>query len=76
MNKASLYLSPIERGYIEIYGETTETTMQKLKEQGMNMSKVSEIIQARMDEIWQKMKSEHERHKITDLEAEGCPFLT
>ena len=76
MKKANLYLSPIERGYVEIYGETTETTMQKLKEQGISMCKVSEIIQARMDEIWQKMKSEHERQKMTDLEAAGCPFLT
>ena len=76
MRKAKLYLSPIERGYIEVYGETAETTMLKLKEQGIAVCTVSEIVQKRMDEIWQKMKSEHEKHKITDLEAADCPFLT
>ena len=76
MKKANLYLSPIERGYVEVYGETAETTMLKLKEQGLAACAVADLIQKRMDEIWQKMKSEHERHKMTDLEAAGCPFLT
>ena len=76
MKKANLYLSPIDRGYVEVYGDTAETTMLKLKEQGIAACAVADLMQKRMDEIWQKMKSEHERHKMTDLEAAGCPFLT
>ena len=61
---------------MEVYGETAETTMLKLKEQGIASYAVSEIIQKRMDEIWEKMKKENKKRKMSELEAEECPFLT
>lgn len=62
MRKACLYLSPLERLYIDIYKESPEITLMKYG---------SEVLQERMDEVY---RTARERH-FKELKEE-CPFLT
>lgn len=70
MKKARLFLSPIEYEYIELFGESPEVTLQK------NPLNGSEIVQFRMNLIWLSMKSKNKKDTRSELEKEGCPWLT
>lgn len=78
MRKASLYLSPIERQYIQFYKELPETTMQKLRDMGVESDKIHNIIQKRMDAIWKDMreKAKTDKDGFTTALSSDCPFLT
>lgn len=76
MRKANLHMSPLERAYISTYGETAEVTMMKLREQGLSPYETGDIIQERMDAMWKKLKEEHEKQRLEELDFEDCPFLT
>lgn len=70
MKKARLFLSPMEYKYIELFGESPELTLQK------NPLNGSQIIQKRMDTIWRSLKERNKKVVQTELEKEGCPWLT
>lgn len=70
MKKARLFLSPMEYKYIELFGESPEVTLQK------NPLNGSEIVQFRMNLIWLSMKSKNKNDTRSELEKEGCPWLT
>ena len=59
----------MERRYAEKYGELPDTTFIKLYEQGTDSR--GDIINERMNLIWQEMKAEHEEQL-----RQECPFLT
>lgn len=63
-------LSPMEYKYLEIFGETPEDTWQK------NPINGSKIVQFRMDFIWLSMKTANKNETRSELEKEGCPWLT
>ena len=63
-------LSPMEYKYFEIFGEMPEDTWQK------NLINGSKMVQFRMDSIWRSMKERNKKVVQTELEKEGCPWLT
>ncbi len=69
MKKARLYLSPMEREYIDRYKELPETTC------GKNPTDGSALVQKRMDKIWEEMKEKQKNKDVSELEKEGCPWL-
>ena len=76
MRKANLHLSPMERKYIDKYKERPEITIKRLTDGGFSSNDAHEVLQHRMNVIWQDMKKAHEENKKTELEIEGCPFPT
>ena len=78
MKKANLYLSSIERQYVQLYKELPETTMRKFREQGVESGLIHDIIQKRMDAIWKGMreKAKTDKDGFTTAVSADCPFLT
>lgn len=70
MKQALLKLSPMEIKYSHLYGELPETTFLKNPISGCL------LVQKRMDAIWKAMTEENKNKEKSELEKEGCPWLT
>lgn len=71
MKKARLMLTPLEIAYADRFGELPEGTLEKHS----FSTEGSALVQQRMDELWNDLKKKHEKGDMSELEAEGCPWL-
>lgn len=72
MKKGKLYISPIEREYVEKYKERYDITLIKLQEKKIPNDISQELVQLRMDNIFLRAKLEEKTRKLNGLEQ--CPF--
>lgn len=72
MKKAVLRLLPIEREYIDRFGELPEDTWDKYGHSDEGLA----LVQSRMEDICDHVRKRAQEKKISDLEKEGCPWLT
>lgn len=74
--KAVLKLFPFERMYIEAYGIMPDRHIDRLMKSGMSLDEANAFVNKRLDDLWQKMKydHEHEAEHIQQELAKECPF--
>ena len=67
MKKAKIYISPMEREYINKYKEREDTTRIKLEEKGVPNDVICEVIQLRMDNIFLRGKLKEKTDMLTSI---------
>lgn len=73
MRKAKLYISPMDREYLKLYGKLPDYDYEDLRvKYGSKVAQ--EVRQKRIDIVWQNMKAQHKKEQNALL-AE-CPFIT
>lgn len=76
-HKARLEFKPIDYAYQKAYGIMPDYDFTNRLKAGQSPEEVSALIDARMAELWEQMKYEHEHQDdfvLLELEDE-CPFL-
>lgn len=73
---ALLKFCPLEYRYLDVYGRMPDYDTDHLIKNGMGWDDASALVQKRLDELWEKMRYEHE-HEAELLQAQlarECPF--
>ena len=73
MRKAKLYISPMDREYLKLYGKLPDYDYEDLRvKYGSKVAQ--EVRQKRINTVWQNMKAQHKKEQ--DALLAECPFTT
>ena len=74
--RALLKFSPLEYLYQDTYGIMPDYDIDRHIKNGMDRQEANDLVNGRMNELWQQMKYEHEHENdFRPLQAgDGCPF--